>query len=217
MRRPPLLLAFDTSLACTGWLALTCDGAELVEAGSIVTTSGVPRDEYFLLRMRDDAYRAYALKRAVDALAWRWDGRLSVVAMESPSGVPHSKKRGAKHGAPDAFAFGKMVRAQQAVLDGLDPSSTGLRPIFVSVYAAKAAATGKKRPKGGKAAVAAAVRKRWPASQWERVLADVATERDREAVFDAAAVALEAIKHPAVRLAAEDHQRALEPAARRTP
>ena len=213
----PLLLAIDPSLRCTGWLLVALDGtAELVAAGAVQTEPHAAQKDPFILRMRDDAYAAYALQRGIEEVVAAYPS-IEQVAIENLTG-PHTRRRRGTKRCPacgddgarmDTFAFAKGARAQQAILAALHPGDTGLRPLFVSTYAAKESATGRRRPKRGKNDVADRVRARWGAPAWDRVIRGDAGAR--EAIYDAGAVALFALEDVEVLRVIENYRREYAP------
>lgn len=198
--RAPLLLALDPSMRATGWLAVHLVTRELVAGGCIETEAAVDPKAWALARQHDGARRAADL----------FDGLLRVVlgtvpraiAVECPLGTKVAPRRGDKDNSADALA--KLFRGHTAAMCAIRAGAPHVRPISVSSFAAKRAATGSKTPEDAKAAVRYGVRRLWGPSAWDRVLVHLTTDRQREAVYDAGAVALCALEQPLVRALIED-------------
>lgn len=197
----PLLLALDPSLRCTG--VVVCELAPphaLVEVAAIPTESRVDDAAPALLRVFDDARRGVELSYTLRELL-AMHPAVALLALEAPLG------------SQDASAAAFLARANQAVVDAIDAARPDLaekrRIVFASSYAAKRAATGTKKPEDAKRDVRASVIRRWGPSAFERafVLGKIRGDRQREAVFDAAAVALLALEQPLVRVVLEEHAR----------
>jgi len=193
----PLLLALDPSLTCTGALLVSLDGrSDLVACDTCETEAGRSYIKGESLEAQHDAGR-----RAVELFVWLSDliavehPGVKVVALETP------------HGAQDANAAWAMARAHTATRCALAATLPGLRPIAVSQFEAKRWATGTAKPKDPKRDVKLGASARFGPTAWERVFADafLTTDRQREAVYDAGAVAIVALRHAASRLIIEDH------------
>lgn len=187
----PLLLALDPSLRCTGGVLVTLDGrADLVDAWA-VETEAEPTAGHALAEQHAQGRRAGDLFAGLLARLEPHRGRIAVVAIETPLG------------AKDAGAAWAMARSNAVVHCALAVVAPHLRPMAVSAFEAKLAATGQKVPEDGKRAVAEAVRRRWGIDAWLPLLPS--TPRGQEAVYDAAAVALVALRTKAARLVIRDH------------
>lgn len=211
----PILVGFDPSLRCSGAAGVTLDG-ELspVLASALRTRPTTSRGDWFLLRQLDD------LKAGRQVYGWALGVLeeppagyfVAAVAMEVPSGIPTSFVRPKPGEAPrpkgwrppqDAQAFGKLVRGGQAVYDAA-AEAWGRDVAVVSTYAAKEAATGSKRPKGGKAEVERSVRRLFGPEALDALVGSMVKD-EREAVADALAVCLGAMASVPVRAAIQEH------------
>jgi len=195
-----VLLTFDPSIRCCGHFACRVDDAEPVAAGALLTEPQVGRDAGGLAKQKDAAEQSVRLYRHVRELLDRY--RPDVVALETPLG------------SQDAIAAALLARANTAVVCALNGWSVSDRPIYVSSYGAKWAATGTKRPKDPKGDVRRAVIARWGRDRWDALLASVRTDAGREAAYDASAVALLALRLPQVRALRSDQ--AIAPSATET-
>jgi Holliday junction resolvasome RuvABC endonuclease subunit len=187
-----LLFAADPSIRCCGWNVFDIDTAAPIAAGAIVTASHVGPDAYSLEKQKDAAENAGRIFDGIRALLDRH--RPDVFALETPLG------------SQDAIAAALMARAHTAVVLAIRAWSRSDRPIYVSSYGAKWAATGTKKPKDAKGDVRRAVIARWGRELWDRLLRDVTTDAAREAAYDASAVALLALRLPQVRALRSDQQ-----------
>ena len=192
----PEMLALDPSLRCTGAVVVTLDGmADLVDGYAIETCPGVTRaDSDSLERMHDGGDRGLVL---FDGLGEIFTAHPHIVhvAFESPTG------------AKDSNAAWSLARANQATRCAIHAHRPDLAPRSTSSYDAKLAATGHKVPKRAKHDVKVGVRARWGPSAWGLVLAPYTTRAQHEAMYDAGAVAMAALRTRAARLIIRDYKR----------
>lgn len=212
----PLLWCNDPSLRATGSGIVTIEELpRIVEAACCITKPRVGQDGWALERAHDDSRCAAELFDWVLETARRHPG-IVAIALEVPVGVPYMPTRKRMPDGrvitktlPDADAAAKLASARQALVLACRVARPDLRPIFVSVHAAKEASTGSKVPgrrkKGetqkpdSKALVRAGVRRIYGASQCEHAMRHLTTEVAREAAYDALSVGLVALRDPGVR------------------
>jgi Holliday junction resolvasome RuvABC endonuclease subunit len=182
-----MLLALDPSMRATGWVIVRIDTGELMRAGAIETEARCGRDDWALERVHDAGRCGLELAEAIQGLV-NLLPHPSAVALEGPLG------------SQDAIAAADLARANQAVRCGIHFAD--LRPelvVTVSSYAAKRAATGTKRPKDPKGDVRRGVEARYGVERMATLASVARTLRGREGIYDAAAVAMRALKLGAVR------------------
>lgn len=205
----PLLASFDPSLACTGALLVTLDGArQPVGCDYFETVSEATRrkkrwgkdrpeglekhhDEYLrAVTLCTAASRFLATPRTVGGTA----AYIAAVAIETPVG------------AKDANAAWSLCRAGVALRCALAMTLPDLSAKSITEREAKRVTTGKERPEHPKQAVANGVRRFFTASNIEGVMKHVPESHRREAIYDAGGVALVALRMASVRLIIEDYR-----------
>jgi Holliday junction resolvasome RuvABC endonuclease subunit len=179
------LLAFDPSIRACGWFALDVDTWTAIEAGAIETIATASSNDWAIERVLADASDGWTICSGVARIVRRLEP--AAIAMEAPQG------------AQDARAAALLARANQAVYDGIRSAAPHIRPLFVSAHAAKWAATGAKRPKGGKAEVREAVSARFGRARMAELSAKAKSPAGIEGIYDAGAVALLAMRLPQVK------------------
>lgn len=180
------LLALDPSLRATGWVIVSIETGDIVDAGAIETEGRCARDDWALERVHDAGRCGIQIARAVAELVISLGPR-AVVALEGPLG------------SQDAVAAADLARANQAVRCGCFFGNPSLPVLTVSSYAAKKAATGTKKPKNAKADVRRGVERRYGIEPMARRASVARTQRGREGIYDATAVALVALNQRVVR------------------
>lgn len=191
MSDAPLLLALDPSIACTGGVFVTLDGrAELEDAFAVLTFG----DETHCALAKQHAANGRGLDLFAGIVAACKGRNVACVAYEVPLG------------AQDSNAAWSLARATQAARIAIAVACPTLRPLAVSPYEAKLAACGTKKPANPKAATAAGVRRVWGPGAWDLALALIPDGQRREAIYDAGAVALAALRTKAARLVIHDER-----------
>lgn len=185
-----ILLIFDPSPRGTAWWAHDIDAHEPIRAGALELPRGPDLNAYTIEDVRDDA-RAFALRvsRPIVRLIERFEP--VAFAVETPLG------------AQSYQAATGLARAHQAVVDAIAigaPELFDSRHVhFLSAHGGKWAATGRKMPKGGKAAVHEAVANRFGRTRMAELASNAKSEPGREGIYDCAALALLAMRLPGVK------------------
>jgi hypothetical protein len=192
-----LLLSIDPSLRASAWIRNRIVDGEPVDAGAIESVSAFADDAgdvWALDELLDDARCATTSMEAIASLVV--DPRVAAVALEA-----------GPLGAKNPRALSTMVRANQAVICGAKMGNAlrereGLPRVeiaLIAAAAAKQAATGARRPKNGKADVRVGVEHRYGVERMAHLASCARTTRGREGVYDAAAVAMRALRLGVIR------------------
>lgn len=194
----PLVLGIDPSLSACGWavVQLGAAGHRLVAVGCVETAQRERMGKgNALAHQHDAARRGCEVAQAVQTALYRHD--VVAIGIESPLT------------AQDASAAWAMARAHQAVWTAARLTRPSLRPFTLSALEAKRWTTGKARGDDSKGRVRYEMRRRLGPSEWERAFATarLTTDKQQEAAYDAAAVALCVAEQPSVRALLEDHRR----------
>lgn len=196
------ILGIDPSLRACGWAVLGLgEHHRLVAVGCVETTQREPMGKgNALAHQHDAARRGCDVAAEIERALYLHDP--AAIGIESPLT------------AQDAGAAWAMARAHQAAWTACRLIRPTLRPFTLSALEAKRWTTGKARGEHSKGRVRYEMRRRFGASEWERafVAARLTTDRQQEAAYDAAAVALCVAEQPSVRALTEDHRRAAAPA-----